>query len=179
VTVRALTSLVFAAVVLAALSGCFAGPAVEPTPAATETFVQPEPGVGVPIRVVQRDGVGELTIENPTFNQDAPGVLPFVPEGDRGYLLMDATWTTVEGKSSIVANYWIVRDSAGVDGIHFFFVDETFSEIDLPAGESITGQIAFEIAPGPYTFIVFDDNIQEVARFTFEAGPREGDGVRE
>jgi len=171
-----------ALVLTASLAGCFgfpgSGGTAAPEPTETEAPVV-EAAIGVPIRVEQESGVAELTITNPTFSTDAPGGLPFVPEGDNGYLIMDASWTTIEGETTIVAYYWMVQDPAGVDGVHFLFVDESFAEIDLPAGETVTGQIGFEIAPGPYTFIVYNEGIQEVARFTFEAEPRESDGVRE
>jgi hypothetical protein len=141
--------------------------------------VQPEPGLGVPIRVQQDDGVGEMVVHGATWNEDAPGGLPFVPPPGNGYLIIDATWTTLEGETSMVANFWMVRDANGVDGVYFLFVEREFSEIDLPAGESISGDIGFEIGPGPYTFVMRDDWVQEVATFEFEAGPRESDGVRQ
>ena len=159
------------------LGGCFApGPASTPEPTETETAVV-EAALGVPIRVEQEKGVAELTIVDATWSTDAPGSLPFAPEGDHGYLIMNATWTTLEGETTIVANYWMVRDPSGTDGVHFLFVDEAFSEIDLPAGQTISGQIGFEISPGPYTFIIFDDRFEEAGTFTFDAAPRESDGV--
>lgn len=171
-----------ALVLTASLAGCFGlpgsgGGTAEPDPQPTETAPAVEAGIGVPIRVEQAGGVGELTIHGATWDLDAPGLLPFEPDGDHGYLVLDATWRTLEGTSTAIVNYWMVQDPAGVDGIHFLFVDRVFAEVDLPEGESISGDIAFEISPGPYTFIVYDDEINEVARFSFEAGAREPDGV--
>ena len=72
----------------------------------------------------------------------------------------------------------MVQDPSGADGAYHLFVDEALSGVDIPAGETVTGQIGFEIAPGPYRFILYDEGIQEIASFTFEAEPRESDGVR-
>jgi hypothetical protein len=170
-----------ALVLTASLAGCFGLPGAgggDPEPIETETETpQVEAGFGVPIRIEQADGVAELTINGATWNEDAPGGLPFVAE-QGGYLILDATWTTLEGETSIVANFTMVQDANGVNGGYFTFVERVFAKVGLPAGESITGDIGFDIGAGPYTFIAYDDVIQEVARFTFEAEPRESDGVR-
>ena len=168
-----------ALVLTVSLGGCFPFPSSgggtpEPEPTASSTV---EAGVGIPIRVEQANGVGELTIHGATWNEDAPGNLPFVSENGGGYLIIDATWRTLEGTSTIIANFTMVEDPAGNTGEYFLFVERTFAEVDLPEGESVSGDIGFDIGPGPYQFIVYDEGIREIARFELVAEPRESDGV--
>ncbi|WP_395638110.1 hypothetical protein [Pseudolysinimonas sp.] len=154
------------------LGGCFAPGGGTPDPVPTET-TSVEAGLGVPIRVVQSEGVGELTITNPTWSEVEPSGLP-IDSVKGGFLVMDATWTTVEGTTSMIINYNVVENADG-EGDQYFFVKDAFAGNDLQVGDTISGQLAFDIGPGPYTFIAYDDFVTDVmASFPFEAEPREG-----
>ena len=150
------------------LGGCGGGgPAADSGPTQTSTV---EAGIGVPIRVEQSEGVGELTLTNPTWSEEEPSGLA-IESVNGGFLTIDATWTTLEGTTSMIILYNMVENDAG-EGNPYFYVQTAFSGTDLQAGDTIEGDLAFDIGPGPYTFIVTDDFAFELTRFTFEAAPR-------
>ena len=155
----------------ASLAGCFGAgggdPAVDPAPTASAGV---DAGIGVPIRVEQSEGVGELTLTNPTWSEEEPSGLA-IESVNGGFLTMDATWTTLEGTTSMIILYNMVENAAG-EGNPYFYVQTAFAGNDLQVGDTIEGDIAFDIGPGPYTFLVLDDFAQEFTRFTFEAEPR-------
>ena len=155
----------------ASLVGCFGpgdrDPAPDPDPVETAAV---DAGIGVPIRVEQSEGVGELTLADPTWSEEEPSGLA-IPPVNGGYLTLDATWTTLEGTTSMIILYNMVENAAG-EGNPYFYVQTAFAGTDLAVGDTIEGDLAFDIGPGPYTFIVTDDFAQELLRFTFEAQPR-------
>lgn len=161
-----------AVILLGTVAGCApSAPDAESEPTPEAPVV--EAAIGVPIRVEQSEGVGELTLSDPSWSVDEPSGLP-VPPQKGGYLVLDATWTTIEGTTSAIINYWGIVDASGTEGDPYFFVEDVFAGNDMTVGETIQGDIAFDTGPGPYVFIVYDDFINEVARFTFEAPTREG-----
>jgi hypothetical protein len=156
---------------IASLSGCFSPGGGEPTADSdpTEPTVV-EAAIGVPIRVEQSEGVGELTLTNATWSEEEPSGLA-IESVNGGFLTLDASWTTVEGTTSMIILYNMVENAAG-EGNPYFYVQTAFTGNDLQVGDTIEGDIAYDIGPGPYTFIVTDDFAQELTRFTFEAEPR-------
>lgn len=173
---RTLTRIGIAGIALAltaSLAGCFGPGGGDPTadPDPTETTAV-EAAIGVPIRVEQSEGVGELTLTNPTWSEEEPSGLA-IESVNGGFLTMDATWTTLEGTTSMIILYNMVENAAG-EGNPYFYVQTAFEGNGLQVGDTIEGDIAYDIGPGPYTFIVTDDFAQELMRFTFEAAPRTG-----
>jgi hypothetical protein len=162
--------------ILTVLTGCFApGPQPDPSPAPTtpeSTEVITDAGFGVPIRVTQDGGVGELVIESATYGPDDQ-LADFDFEALKGgFLIVRATWTTIEGETAMIALYVGAEDVNGAEGDRDIFVNELFAVEDQRAGETLSGELKFDIGPGPHTIIVYDDQAQVVARFPIEAAPQ-------
>lgn len=164
-----------AVVLAAALAGCATAGSPSETSSASpdpDEIVVTDAGYGDPIRVPQTTGVGELVIESATYGPDDEIPDFDVPAVNGGYLIVRATWTTLEGVTAMNGFFVLARDAAGSDGVRDIFVNEVFAVTDQPVGASIRGEMKWDIGAGPQTLVVLDDASQVIAEVTVEATPK-------
>ncbi|MFB2585681.1 DUF2510 domain-containing protein [Herbiconiux liukaitaii] len=148
-------------------------PSIEPSP---ETSTEPSPGgeelqIGVPIELVQSGGVAQITILRATYGPTTGSDFD-IPASNGGYLILDVLWETSEGVTSSNPFYFDAKDANGVQGGYAIALQTPLGSGDVPVGDRSTGQVGYDIGPGPYTVTILDELLQEQARLTVEATPR-------
>jgi hypothetical protein len=123
-----------------------------------------EAEVGQPFAVDMGDGnVAQITIVSAEYTDTVSE--DFATEADNGgYLLLDVLWETAEGTTTANPLYIAARDAEGREGGITVFVDDQLGSGEVPAGDRLRGNVAFDIGAGPYTVIIRDQLLQEAAR---------------
>lgn len=65
-----------------------------------------------------------------------------------------------------------MKDAEGRTGDLSIGVDSAFTSGEVPVGDKMRGNLAYDIGPGPYTVVVTDQLLQESARLTVEPTAR-------
>ncbi|MFT4137002.1 hypothetical protein [Microbacterium sp.] len=128
--------------------------------------------MGVPFEVKQSDGVAQVTIVSATYGAppDLGGISISADNG--GVLILDVLWETTEGTTSANPMYIDAKDAEGREGSIAIGVDSALGSGDVPTGDKMRGNVAFDIGAGPYIVTVSDTLLQEAARLTVEATAR-------
>jgi hypothetical protein len=142
-----------------------------PQPRVTRASQSPEPttsaqasggGIGTSVSFRTRNGSGTVTVTKATWVDN--GLLE--PTEGQQYLIVDLTLTGVSGAVTTGPFFASVVDADSEN--HMLSIgaalDNQLSMRTLKPGEVNTGQIAFELEPGPVTFQVLDELLEPVAR---------------
>ncbi|WP_449408592.1 DUF2510 domain-containing protein [Microbacterium maritypicum] len=123
--------------------------------------------MGEAVTVTQLSGSGEVTVNSATW---ATSDGSSIPATNGGFVILDVTWTGVDGTSYVNPIYFGIETAEGTDGTYDFFADGQFGSEELAAGESVNGTVTFDVAQSTsYTVIVTDELLQEVARISVTA----------
>jgi hypothetical protein len=123
--------------------------------------------LGQPVTVTQLSGSGEVTVNSATW---ATSDGSSIPATNGGFVILDVTWTGIDGTSYVNPIYFGIETAEGTDGTYDFFADGQFGSEELAAGESVDGTVTFDVAQSAsYTVIVTDELLQEVARISVTA----------
>lgn len=118
--------------------------------------------MGEAVTVTQLSGSGEVTVKSATWTTSDGSSIPAT---NGGFVVLDITWTGVEGTSYVNPIYFGIETAEGVEGAYDFFADGQLSSEELAAGQSVDGTVTFDVAQsGSYTVIVKDEMLQDVAR---------------
>ncbi|OAN37427.1 DUF2510 domain-containing protein [Microbacterium sp. H83] len=116
--------------------------------------------LGEPVIVQQMGGTAEVTITNATWTtDDGSGV----PSTNGGYVVLEATFTGIDGTSSVSPLFMGIETAEGTEG-EYDFVDGILSE-QITAGQTVSGTLTFDVPQSSsYTVLFLNELLQESAR---------------
>ncbi|WP_091225770.1 DUF2510 domain-containing protein [Microbacterium sp. 3J1] len=119
--------------------------------------------LGEPVTVTQMGGTAEVTITSATWKtDDGSGV----PSTNGGFVVLEATWTGIDGTSSVSPLFLGIETAEGAEGEYDYFVDGLLSE-QVTAGQTVSGTLTFDVAQSSsYTVVLLNELLQDVARIS-------------
>ncbi len=106
-------------------------------------------------------GSGEITV---TAARWATTDGSDIPSTNGGYVILETTWTGIEGTTAANPLFTSLETADGVEGDLDFFVTGAPNEL-LDPGQTVSGPITFDIAQSEsYVFVVTDEAGRDIAR---------------
>lgn len=117
--------------------------------------------LGEPVTIAQMGGTAEVTVTSARWTtDDGSGV----PTTNGGFVVLEATWTGIDGTSSVSPLFLGIETAEGTEGEYDYFVDGLLSE-QITAGQTVTGTLTFDVAQSSsYDVVFLNELLQETAR---------------
>lgn len=119
--------------------------------------------IGDTVTLTLLGGSGEITVTDARWaTTDGSDI----PSTNGGYVILETTWTGIEGTTAANPLFTSLETADGVEGDLDFFVTGAPNEL-LEPGQTVSGPITFDIVQSEsYVFAVTDEAGRDIARIT-------------
>lgn len=121
-------------------------------------------GMGETLTIDHYGSEAEVTVLSASWGAQRPNANDTMPSTAGGFLVVDFTWTTTSGTTFASPLSFELLDASGESLSYDIFSTDQFASAEIPAGETLSGQVIFDAAQADsYQLIVLDGMLDEAA----------------